>query len=240
MTKQDTGDSQDARTYGDIGTNLLMENEQVRVWELHLEPGASSDLHHHANDYIMVQIEGDKIAARFEADSEGTFAGADYIEGDVVPGLAIFAEAGGRETAVNVGEKAFREVVVEVKAKRRPGVLPVQHVALSVTDLDAALPFYTEALGLELLPRPDFGIPGAWLGSGNGVQVHLIEDPSFVASAGHHLAFETADLAAEKARLEGLGVEVGDGFGMNGVQQAFFADPSGNTFELNQPSASPH
>ena len=46
------------------------------------------------------------------------------------------------------------------------------HVAISVTDFDRAMTFYTGVLGLEVAPRPDFGIPGAWLTTGAGM-VHL-------------------------------------------------------------------
>ncbi len=231
----DTAQPADERSFGDVGTTLLVDNDQVRVWELHLEPGQTSDLHHHEHDYVMVQIEGDAIAARFEPDTEGTFAGSDYLEGPVIPGLAIYAEAGGRETAVNVGETAFREVVVEVKAQRTPGMLAVHHVSLNVTSLEDALPFYVEALGFVPIHRPDVGIPGAWLQTGTGMQIHLIEDPNFVAPSGPHTAFQTSDIKAESARLRSLGVEVGDAFEMFGNRQAFFSDPSGNQFELNQP-----
>ncbi len=105
----------DDRVWGDVGTRLLLDNELLRVWELKLEPGATSDLHHHALDYVMVQVAGDKVAARFEPDSEGTFAGAEFLEGDVVPGATYFAEAGGRETAINTGHETFHEVVLELK-----------------------------------------------------------------------------------------------------------------------------
>jgi catechol 2,3-dioxygenase-like lactoylglutathione lyase family enzyme len=37
------------------------------------------------------------------------------------------------------------------------------HVAIKTSDLDATIKFYSEILGLELSPRPDFGFPGAWL-----------------------------------------------------------------------------
>ncbi len=235
--------TEDSRTFGDIGTSLVFENDRVRVWELRLEPGESSDLHHHELDYLMVQIEGDNISARFEADSTGTFAGADELEGPVSPGMAIFAEAGGRETAINNGTRTFREIIVELKESDResalsdPTIMPLQHVSLSVRDLAESLPFYTDALGFSELPRPDFGIPGAWLSTGNGVQIHLIEDPNFEPAPGPHVAFETPDIAAERGRLMALGVAVGDVFELNGQQQAFFNDPSGNQFELNQPPA---
>src|SRR5262249_60317416 len=46
------------------------------------------------------------------------------------------------------------------------------HVAISVTDLDAARDFYCDVLGFEVLPRPDFGFPGLWLRVGS-LQLHL-------------------------------------------------------------------
>ena len=225
----------DDRTYGDVGTRLLIDNHQVRVWEMTLEPGQKSALHRHEHDYVMVQISGDTVAAEFEPDSGGTWAGHDRIEGPVAAGTAIFAEAGSKEQAVNTGTETFREVIVEVKAPRRSGLLPVQHINLSVRDLDATLPFYTEVLGLFPIARPDFGIPGAWLTTGNGMQIHLIEDGSFQPPPGPHLAFEVDDIDAEVDRIRGLGVEVSDPFGIDGIRQAFFHDPTGNQFELNQP-----
>lgn len=109
----------DDRVWGDIGTTLLFENDRVRVWELRLEPGERSDLHHHESDYVMVQLEGDRIAAEFEPDSTDGFGGASMpdrvIEGPVTPGLAVWGSAGGKETAVNTGEETFREIIVELK-----------------------------------------------------------------------------------------------------------------------------
>ena len=228
----------DERVFGDIGTRKLFDNDQMSVWELRLDPGQTSDLHRHDRDYVMVQIAGDRVAARFEPDTGGTFAGHDYLEGEVSPGAVVFARAGGIETAINVGDQPFHEVVVEMKSRQLPGLLPVQHISLSVDDHDRAIGFYTDVLGFEVLPRPDFGIAGSWLVTGNGIQIHLIEDEGFVAPAGPHIAFETTDMAAEVARLRGLGVEVGDPFELNGSLQTFFNDPAGNQFELNQPRPS--
>ncbi len=46
---------------GPGGGQIIFENDRVRVWELRLEPGERSDLHHHTADYLMVQLEGDEI-----------------------------------------------------------------------------------------------------------------------------------------------------------------------------------
>ena len=39
-----------ARRFGDVGTTKLFENDDIRVWELRLEPGERSDLHQHRHD----------------------------------------------------------------------------------------------------------------------------------------------------------------------------------------------
>ena len=58
----------------------------------------------------------DKVAADFEPDSQDVFGGADLgrVEGEVAFGNVIFAEKGGIETAINIGQKTFHEFVVEL------------------------------------------------------------------------------------------------------------------------------
>ena len=89
----------DERVFGDIATKLLLENDRVRIWEMRLAPGETSDLHEHRNDYVMIQIAGDRMAARFEPDSGGDWAGLDYIEGDIAPGTVLYAGRGGMAAA---------------------------------------------------------------------------------------------------------------------------------------------
>lgn len=48
--------------YGDVATKVLFENDRVRVWEMTLEPEARSELHRHDLDYLLVFLEGDRIA----------------------------------------------------------------------------------------------------------------------------------------------------------------------------------
>jgi glyoxylase I family protein len=110
----------------------------------------------------------------------------------------------------------------------------VDHVALNVSDVPAAIEFYTKVLGLEIdATRPDFGIAGAWLNAGSQ-QVHLIELP-VPPKMGQHLALLYDDLTTVVAALQAQGVEVADPSpsGPNRFQ-TFVTDPSGNDVELHQ------
>jgi hypothetical protein len=101
------------RTLGDVATRLLFENDRVRVWEMELAPGERSATHRHDLDYVLVQLEGDRIAADFEPDTAGTRRG--HVAGTVEPGKTRFIARGGIETAVNVGTKRYREILIELK-----------------------------------------------------------------------------------------------------------------------------
>jgi quercetin dioxygenase-like cupin family protein len=102
--------------YGDVGSRLLFENDRIKIWEMRLAPGERSPLHRHDHDYVMIQLEGDKVAAEFEPESGGTWGGETYIEGPVTDGTVVWADAGGIETAINIGDETFREIIVELKS----------------------------------------------------------------------------------------------------------------------------
>ncbi len=101
------------RQLGGVGTRVVFENDRVRVWEMDLAPGEESDVHEHTLDYLLVQIEGDRIAGVPEPDTTGLYK--DYIEGDVAPGQVIYVEKGGIETAKNVGARRYYEILIELK-----------------------------------------------------------------------------------------------------------------------------
>jgi hypothetical protein len=101
------------RILGTVATRLLLENDRVRIWEMDLPPGARSDTHRHDLDYVLVQIDGDRIAAQPEPDTRGAYR--DYIEGDVVPGKTRYIARGGIETAINIGARRYREILIELK-----------------------------------------------------------------------------------------------------------------------------
>jgi hypothetical protein len=101
------------RALGPIGSKVVFENDRVRIWQLRLKPGEASAVHNHELDHILVQVAGDRIAVEPEPDSQGPFR--DYMAADVIPGAAVFVERGGVETARNVGDERYLEVIIELK-----------------------------------------------------------------------------------------------------------------------------
>jgi len=101
------------RQLGGVGTKVIFENDRVRVWEMDLAPGEESAVHKHTLDYILVQLDGDRIAGVPEPDTKGYYN--EYVEGDVEPGQVFYIEKGGIETARNIGQKRYREILIELK-----------------------------------------------------------------------------------------------------------------------------
>jgi len=91
---------------GPIGDRVLFEDEHIRVWEMVLEPGQRSPLHHHENDYVVVVVEGDQVTV------EPLEAGAKSAP--VAPGHSVFLRKGGTEVAVNSGAARYRDVQIEL------------------------------------------------------------------------------------------------------------------------------
>lgn len=111
--------------------------------------------------------------------------------------------------------------------------LAVHHVSINVDDVDAALAFYVDVLGLTRRDdRPDLGIDGAWLDAG-GQQVHLIGGAP-PPNVGQHFALLVADIDASVAELRERGITVTDPFPIGTGRQAFLEDPAGNAIELHQ------
>jgi len=116
--------------------------------------------------------------------------------------------------------------------------LAVHHVSIMVPDVEAALRFYTDVLGLERrTDRPDLPMGGAWLDAG-AQQLHLVEGeapPGF----GQHFALLVDDLDAAVGELRVRGVEVSDPRPIGRSLQSFLSDPSGNLIELHQAVPAP-
>lgn len=111
------------------------------------------------------------------------------------------------------------------------------HAGLMVTDVARAAAFYEGVLGLQALPRPDFGFDGRWYDLGHGHQLHLMsieQMPGNTGQAGfdHHIALQVADIHEAERQLVAHGIEFARGSGRSGNPQLFIRDPDGNMIEL--------
>ena len=122
-----------------------------------------------------------------------------------------------------------------------PAATRIGHVHLKVSDLDRAVAFYTEVIGLEVQAR--YGAQAAFLSAG-GYHHHLGLNTWESAGGtppppGHtglyHAAFLVPDrraLAQALARLLRAGVTL-DGHADHGVSEALYLrDPDGNGIEI--------
>ena len=98
---------------GDVATTLLHEDARVKIWDLTLEPGEQTAPHEHKLDYILVIVDGDRIAGVPHVMSTGP--SASYIEAEVKPGSWYRLDKGGIEAARNTGTKTYREILIELK-----------------------------------------------------------------------------------------------------------------------------
>ena len=128
----------------------------------------------------------------------------------------------------------------------------LNHYFVRARDLERSRRFYCDALGFEVMPRPDFAFPGYWLGVGGRIQVHMGQD-GIADEADHyvgtspgsardnagvvdHIAFQGTDPEGVARRLAALGVpsrcrhiaEIE-------LFQLFIKDPDGLVIELNFP-----
>jgi len=104
--KERTGDP-----VGNVADTVLYEDDDVRIWEMTLQPGEHSDLHHHEHEYFLVIDSGDLVAGVMP---EG--GPMDWFVGKVPPqGNTVRVPKGNTEWAFNVGEKTYHEILIELK-----------------------------------------------------------------------------------------------------------------------------
>jgi methylmalonyl-CoA epimerase len=124
--------------------------------------------------------------------------------------------------------------VSEANHMDRLGALPVlgriHHVATVVKDIDAAVKFHAEVLGLRLeqiadVPSQEVRIAFLTVGDSKIELVAPTNSTSgvarFLASKGegfHHLCLEVADIDAELQRLAGAGVQLINAVAVEGVE----------------------
>jgi catechol 2,3-dioxygenase-like lactoylglutathione lyase family enzyme len=114
----------------------------------------------------------------------------------------------------------------------------INHVSINARDLSESVDFYTELLGAEPIPTPNFGLPVQWLALGR-TQLHLFER-DLQPTSHHHLGITVDDLEAAYRVAERRGCFDFKSFGNHLVElpgdlvQLYVRDPAGNLVELDQ------
>lgn len=104
-------DEHEGDPLGGVGGTVIFEDDKVKIWELVLEPGEASALHHHEYDYYLIILQGDFVAGVTPKDSP-----VDSFVGKVPEkGNTVSIPKGATEWAYNVGEQTYREFIVELK-----------------------------------------------------------------------------------------------------------------------------
>ncbi|MDA0821193.1 MAG: hypothetical protein O3C28_02060 [Proteobacteria bacterium] len=106
-----------------VGTNVVFENDKIKVWEFNLEPGEQTPVHTHDMDYIFYVINGTTLEV-FDADNK-FLSNIEVADGDVVPlhlegdELVVIGNESQRipatHSARNGGPNRYREILVETK-----------------------------------------------------------------------------------------------------------------------------
>ena len=112
----------------------------------------------------------------------------------------------------------------------------IQHVNVNVDDLDAAIPFYRDILGLPLDETPDQGFRCQFFKIGTTQQIHMNEIRDERQFRGH-FCLVVPDFMGVYARAKARNVIDVAAWGKvrqlpNGKMQMFVRDPSGNLIEI--------
>jgi catechol 2,3-dioxygenase-like lactoylglutathione lyase family enzyme len=118
----------------------------------------------------------------------------------------------------------------------------LNHVSIHATDMEESLRFYTEVLGMERLPSPNFAQHVEWLRLGEQ-QLHLFQREA-PAPEFHHIALDVDDFEAAYLKAKELGALEERAFGAavrelpDGAVQMYIRDPAGNLVEVDWPDVS--
>lgn len=118
----------------------------------------------------------------------------------------------------------------------------INHVAISVTDLEESEQFYRDVIGLKQIEEP-FGVGRhAWFDMGHS-ELHVIRaaEERKERDRSNHLCFSVSDMEAFIEKISSHGIEFTDAAGNqgeinirpDGIQQIYFTDPDGYWIEIN-------
>ena len=106
-----------------VGSNVVFEDDKIKVWEFNLEPGEQTPVHTHEMDYVFYVINGSTLEV---FDSDNNFVTPlELSDGDVLPlrlesgELVVIGNESMRvpatHSARNAGATPYRELLIEKK-----------------------------------------------------------------------------------------------------------------------------
>ncbi len=97
-----------------VGTELLFENEVVRVWSMELAPGQQSPYHEHTLDYVYAYVTPSKLAYLGEPGR------VEHVR-EYGDGYVRFTSVGTgiRHQIRNVADTVHRQILVELKTSHQ-------------------------------------------------------------------------------------------------------------------------
>lgn len=127
-----------------------------------------------------------------------------------------------------------------VFAQKKPRL---NHIALSVAQLERSRVFYQELIGLDTIPEPFHDGRHVWFAVSDGAHLHLIQNPPpiEIPSKNTHLCLSVPDIKTFVATLEKNKVHYEDWPGKasaittrtDGIHQIYLQDPDGYWIEIN-------
>jgi len=119
----------------------------------------------------------------------------------------------------------------------------INHIALSVKDVNESIEFYKKVLLLTEIKNTASNSKTRWLSISEGKQLHLIPRPNteIKTNKAVHFALATATLNTFVKHLDELNVEYSDWLDTpdkdyirkDGIVQIYFQDPNGYWIEIN-------
>jgi len=106
-----------------VGTQVVFEDDKIKVWEFILEPGEQTPVHTHELEYIFYVIDGTTLEV-FDADDK-PLTPLELADGDVIAlrmegdELVVIGDEALRvpvtHSARNAGPNRYREILIEKK-----------------------------------------------------------------------------------------------------------------------------
>lgn len=118
-----------------IGTKVIYEDEQVRVWNFTLAPGEMTSMHRHDNDYHFVviqptqlQVWGEDGSILFDFRAEGTL-GFNVVGEFLVPAseqVKMAHPVPRVHAAKNIGPNTYYEILFERKTRQQESTIDAE------------------------------------------------------------------------------------------------------------------